>query len=167
MLIKNVSGWIWWKYSLERNARNCSGCGSSSDDLQNLFQSRQAAAHLEGHLVCIVLLRQGQRGRQSETEVQSGDGEPQAGQGITWPSPEREPLFLLQGRGIENWNKVIPKVFLVNLKSAQPDSAPPQSSFSGRQMLCRLQLAPGWSQWMTRLRWNWENATRLNKEQAN
>lgn len=49
----------WW-YSLERNARDCSGCGSSSDNLQNLFQSRQASAYLKGHLVCIVLLRREQ-----------------------------------------------------------------------------------------------------------
>ena len=47
--------------------------------------------------------------------------------GITWLSPEREPLSLLQGPGIEIWNKVIPKVFLFNLKSAQPNSAPQQS----------------------------------------
>lgn len=31
------------------------------------------------------------------------------------------------------WNKVIPKVFLFNLKSAQPDSAPQQWTFSERQ----------------------------------
>lgn len=81
-----------------------------------------------------------------ETEVQSEDNKPPAGQGgITWLSAGRQPLFLLQGRGIEIWNKVIPEVFLLNLKSAQPDSDPQQSSFRGRRKLCRLQLAPGWS----------------------
>lgn len=44
------------------------------------------------------------------------------------------------------WNKVIPKVFLFNLKSAQANSASEQSSFNRGQMLCRLKWALGWSQ---------------------
>lgn len=102
----------------------------------------------------------------TDREVQSRDNEPPAGQGITWLSPGREPVFLLQGRGIEIWNKVIPEVFLFNLKSAQPDSAPRQSSFSRRQMLCRLhtQHTGGLSGW-PQAEWNWENATRPNKEE--
>lgn len=64
-------------------------------------------------------------------------------------SHQRGNLSYSYRRGIEIWNKVIPKVFLFNLKSVQPNSASQQSSFSGRQMLCRLQLAPGWSQQMT------------------
>lgn len=55
----------------------------------------------------------------------------------------------IQEQWIEICTKVIPKVFLFNLKSAQPDSTSEQSSINERQKLCRLQFAPGWSQWTT------------------
>lgn len=45
---------------------------------------------------------------------------------------------LLQSWGSKISNKVVPQVFLFNLKSAQNDSAPPQSSFTLRQLVCRL-----------------------------
>lgn len=146
-----------------RNTRNCSGCGCGSDDLQNLFQRRQAAAHLEGHLVCIVLLTGRERKRDNETEVQSGGDN---SQGTSWTrdymalTREATTLFSFRSEGIEIWHKVIPEVFLFNLKSAQPDSAPQQLGFNGRQILCRLQLAPGWSHPMATAELNWEKQHR-------
>lgn len=126
---------IRWRYSLEGNARDCSRRGSGSDDLQDLLQRRQAAAHLESHLVCVALSRK----RQWEKDTQWRRG----GKvrlvwftGWTGDLREGEPLFLQQEQRIELWNKVIPGVSLFNLKSAHADSE--QSSFNGGQMLPRL-----------------------------
>lgn len=87
-----------------------------------------------------------ERGFHSEDEAKSGCYDSQAGRGFTRLPREGEPLFLLQEQWIEIWNKVIPKVFLFNLKSAQANSTSEQSSFNSGQMLCRLKWALGWSQ---------------------
>lgn len=94
---------VWFSdiYSLEWNTRNCSGCGSSGDDIQNLFQSQEAAAHSEGNLVGIVLSEK-KTGTETQLELQLEEDKPLAGQGITWLSPGTETLlFLWRGKGLK------------------------------------------------------------------
>lgn len=135
------NGRIPWQYSLEGNPRDCSRRGSSSDDLQDLLQCRQATAHLESHLVCVVLSRK----RQWETATWWRRGKVRLGRFTGWTGDlwGGEPLFLQQEQRIELWNNVIPWVSLFNLKSAHADSE--QLSFNGGQTLCRLYRAQGWS----------------------
>lgn len=137
--VTSLKNLIWWWHSLERNTRNRSGCGGNSDDLENLFQSWQAAAHLEGHLVCVVLSRDGQTGNRELNKCSTMGGDTDL-TGITW--------FLLQQnspKGAPDWKlqHVTPEVFLSNVKSAQPGSEQHEcskSTFNGRQMLCMLQF---------------------------
>ena len=87
--------------------------------------------------------------------------------GITWLSPQRESLFLLQRRGIEMWK-------------SDPLSIPVQS----QKCTTRLRPAAVKFQWKAnalqapvndrvvladdqRLKWNGENATRPKKKRAN
>lgn len=117
--VTSLKNLIWWWHSLERNTRNRSGRGGNSDDLENLFQSWQAAAHLEGHLVRVVLSRDEKTGDRELNKCSAIGGGDTDLTGITWflqqqNSPKGAPDWKLQ--------HVTPEVFLSNVKSAQPDS---------------------------------------------
>lgn len=76
--------------------------------------------------------------KDTETGLQSGDNEDPADRGLHGSQRKGNLFPLLQSWGSKISNKVVPQVFLFNLKSAQNDSTPQQSSFTLRQLVCRL-----------------------------
>lgn len=156
----NIS--IWWWYSLERNTGDWGGRGSSSDDLQNLLQSRQAAAHLEGHLVRIVLLSQGHR-KQSYSQ-----GTPMTQQTGDYVALNREGTFFLSRRaeGLKSQTKWSLKYscLISNVHRMTPPRSS-QVSLKGNWS-AGSSLAPGWSNRTKRKLRQWPSNIVMNMSEV-